>query len=100
MNSEQGVYMDTEAVRGMAKTFGTIGDILRTVAKTLESLMMVLKTTAFIGMVGGYAVAKYIETMKPPIEEMSEKCEELSKDLDASVLAYEQGDELGSTRFH
>lgn len=100
MNSQQGVYMDTDAVRGMAKSFGTISDVLRAVAKTLESLVMVLKTTAFIGMVGGYAVAQYIETMKPPIEDLSEKCEELSKDLDASVDAYERGDELGSTRFH
>ena len=100
MNSAQGVYMDTDAVRGMAKTFGTISEVLLTVAKTLEALSMTLKTTAFVGLVGGYAVAQFIDQIKPRIEDMGEKCEELNKDLDASVDAYERGDELGSTRFH
>ena len=100
MNSSQGVYMDTDAVRGMAKSFGTIGDVLNAVNKTLQTLSNVLKATAFVGLVGGYAVAQYIDTIRPQIEDIAEKCEELNKDLDASVDAYERGDELGSTRFH
>ena len=100
MNSSQGVYMDTDAVRGMAKTFGTIGEVLNAVNKTLQTLSNVLKATAFIGLVGGYAVAQYIDTIRPQIEDIAEKCEELDGDLKASVDAYERGDELGSTRFH
>lgn len=100
MSSSQGVYMDTNAVRGFSKTFGTIGDVLRAVSKTLEALAMTLKATAFIGLVGGYAVAQMIDQIQPQIEEMGERCEELSKDLNDSVDAYERGDELGSTRFH
>ena len=100
MNSNQGVYMDTDAVRDMAKNFGTIGDVLEAVNKALEMLSNVLKATAFVGLVGGYAVANYIDSIRPQIEDIAEKCEELNKDLDASVNAYEQGDELGSTRFH
>lgn len=100
MSSSQGVYMDTDAVRSMAKSFGTIGEVLQAVNKALEALSNVLKATAFIGLVGGYAVAMFIDQMRPQIEEMAEKCEELNKDLDASVDAYERGDELGSTRFH
>jgi exonuclease VII small subunit len=45
-------------------------------------------------------VAHYIDSIRPQIEDIAEKCEELNKDLDASVEAYERGDELGSTRFH
>jgi exonuclease VII small subunit len=45
-------------------------------------------------------VAHYTDTIRPQIEDIAEKCEEFNKDLDASVEAYERGDELGSTRFH
>jgi hypothetical protein len=100
MNSSQGVYMDTDAVRGMAKSFGSIGEVLQAVNKAMQTLSNVLKATAFVGLVGGYAVAQYIDMIRPQIEDIAEKCEELNKDLDASVDAYERGDELGSTRFH
>jgi hypothetical protein len=100
MSSSQGVYMDTDAVRGMAKNFGSIGEVLQAVNKALETLSNVLKATAFVGLVGGFAVAQFIDQMRPQIEDIAEKCEELDKDLNASVDAYERGDELGSTRFH
>jgi hypothetical protein len=100
MDSSQGVYMDVPAVRNMAKSFGTIGDVLQTVNKGMQTLSNILKATAFIGLVGGYAVSQYIDSMRPQIEDMAEKCEELDKDLAASADAYERGDELGSTRFH
>jgi biopolymer transport protein ExbB/TolQ len=100
MNSQQGVYMDTDAVRGMAKSFGTIGDVLQGVNKAMEMLSNTLKATAFGGLVGGLAVAHYIVAIRPQIEDIAEKCEELDKDLAASANAYERGDELGSTRFH
>jgi len=100
MDSSQGVYMDVPAVRNMAKTFGTIGDVLQTVNKTMQTLSNILKATAFIGLVGGYAVAQFIDSIRPQIEDMAEKCEELNKDLMASADAYERGDELGSTRFY
>jgi hypothetical protein len=100
MNSQQGVYMDTDAVRGIAKRFDVISDILKTVVKTLEALLMILKTTAFMGMVGGFAVSSYIERIKPQIEQMADKCAELCKDLNVSVDAYIRGDEEGATRFY
>lgn len=100
MDSSQGVYMDIPAVRGMAKTFGTIADVLQAVNKAMQTLSNILKATAFVGLVGGYAVAQYIDSIRPQIEDMAEKCEELDKDLKASADAYERGDELGSTRFH
>ena len=78
MNSSQGVYMDTDAVRGMAKSFGTIGDVLQAVNKAMQTLSNVLKATAFVGLVGGYAVAQYIDSIRPQIEDIAEKCEELN----------------------
>lgn len=94
------VYMDIPAVRTMAKNFGTVGEVLGMVSKVLEALMLILNTTAFIGLVGGAAVAHYINMVKPRIDEMAAKCEELMVDLNASVDAYERGDALGATRFY
>ena len=68
MDSSQGVYMDTQAVRGMAKSFGSIGDVLQAVNKAMQTLSNVLKATAFVGLIGGYAVAQYIDSIRPQIK--------------------------------
>ncbi len=94
------VYMDIPAVRGMAKSFDNISDVLHGVAKVLETLANILKATAFIGLVGGAALLLIIEHVRPHVEEVADKCEELSGDLSASVDAFERGDELGATRFY
>ena len=94
------VYMDIPAVRGIAKTFNEISELLNNVAKVLEALLRILQATAFIGLVGGLALAHFIEMIKPHIERMAQKCAELSKDVSDSVDAYERGDALGATRFY
>lgn len=93
------VYMNVPEVRTMAKNFGAVGEVLSMVSKVLEALMLILKTTAFIGLVGGYAVANYIESIKPHIDRLAEKCEELMGDINASVDAYEAGDMQGANLF-
>lgn len=94
------VYMDVPEVRNIAKKFSEISEVLNAVAKVLEGLLMVLKATAFIGLVGGYILIHFIEMVKPKIEEMARKCAELNRDVTASVDAYERGDALGATRFY
>ena len=93
------VYMDVPAVRGLAKNFGTISDVLKTVSKVLEALMLILNTTAFIGNVGGAAVADYIDRVKPHIDRIAAKCEELMQDINLSATAYENGDMAGAELF-
>jgi uncharacterized protein Yka (UPF0111/DUF47 family) len=94
------VYMNVPKVEEFAKTFDSISDVLKTVSKVLEALVNTLKATAFIGAVGGLAVIHFIETVKPYIDEMAEKCAELCKDLKTSIEAYQRGDATGATRFH
>ncbi len=94
------VYMNVPAVRQMAKNFQTISEVLTTVNKVLEAMLMILKTTAFVGLVGGAAVAGYIEMIKPYVEQWIQQTQEISKDLSASVDAYERGDAQGATRFY
>lgn len=100
MDSSQGVYMDVDAVRGMAKNFGTIGETLQGVNKTLEALSNILRASAFVGLIGLAALAAIVDIARPQIEEMAEKCEELNDDLGVAADAYERGDAAGATRFH
>ena len=97
--SQADVYMDVPVVRNTAKTLGTIGEVLRTVGNVLEALATTLRATAFVGLVGGYALAQTIDTVRPHIERMGEQCSELERDVNASVDAYERGDATGATRF-
>ena len=94
------IYMEIPAVRQMAKTFGQLGEILQAVSKVLEGLSMTLKVTAFMGLVGGLAVAFFIDRINPQLKDLAEKCRELSEDVGASVDAYERGDAVGATRFY
>ena len=94
------VYMEVPAVRDMAKKFHEISEVLTNVAKALEALSTILKTTAFVGLVGGAAIASYIDQIKPQIQKVGDKCEELNKDLASSADAYERGDQQGATKFY
>lgn len=94
------VRMDIPSVRNIAGTLGTVSEVLKTTSKTMQVLITTLKTTAFIGLVGGYALAQFMETIKPYIDEMADKCAQLKTDVTTSVDAYERGDEQGATRFY
>lgn len=98
--SDTQVFMDLPKVRAMAKSFGQIGQVLATVSKVLEVLSTTLKATAFIGLVGGFAVTQFIDQIRPQIKKMSDKCEELNKDVVAAAAAFERGDAEGAQRFH
>lgn len=95
-----GVYMDVPVVRDFGKKFQQISETLAQVLKVLDALSTLLKVTAFIGLVGGAAVAQFIDQIKPYIEQVSEKCSEISTDLTSSVDAFERGDATGATRFY
>src|SRR4051812_47415024 len=99
MTSRDGVEIDIPAVRNIAKKFSTISETLTNVNKVLQALITTLKTTAFVGMVGGLPLAHYIEQVKPNINTMAKNCAELNKHLGAPVDDYERGDAQGATRF-
>lgn len=93
------IYMDIPAVRGIANNFGQMEQVLRAASRAMEAAITTLKTTAFVGLVGGYAVASYLEQVQPVVDRYAARCDEMSNDLNASVTAYENGDARGSTRF-
>ncbi len=97
--TEKGVYMEVDAVIGMANKFSQLSDVLKTVSRALEVAMSTLKMTAFVGLVGGAAVERYISLLKPQVDKMANKCSELNLDLMGAVVSYRDGDTSGSKRF-
>ncbi len=93
-------YMDAPAVRTIAKRLWDISEVLEGISKALDAAMKVLDATAFIGAVGGAAVARFIEMIKPVIDRAQKNSEELSREVNLAVDAYERGDQLGATKFY
>ncbi len=97
--ADAGIYMNVPAVETMSRRFHEFGDILASVNKALIAALTVLKATAFIGLVGGFAIEAYIQRIQPNVEKMSKKMIEISQDLIAAVKAYRDNDRSGSQRF-
>lgn len=93
------VRMDYEVVENMAAVFRTAGDTLQAINKVLEAAIMTLRATAFIGLVGGYAVERYLSNIQPRVERLAETCSELNLDLLGAVTSLRDGDTEGSQRF-
>jgi uncharacterized protein YukE len=94
------ISMDVPAVKNMAKRFGDMGDNLQQVSNGIQAALTVLKTTAFVGLFGNFALANYLEQLKPVIDNFAGKCTEMADDLQKSAEAYERGDALGAAKFH
>jgi hypothetical protein len=97
--STQEVFMDIPQVQKMSEAFGSFGEILQTISKVLEVTIMVLRTTAFVGLVGGIAVERYLSMIKPRVDRLAAKMMELQGDLQGAIKHYQTGDESGSRRF-
>ena len=93
------VFMDTSRLGEISQRFANFGENLQKISNALEAAITILEVTAFIGLVGGYAVQAFLEQVQPIIEKAAEKCQELSTDLASSIKSYENGDAAGSTRF-
>lgn len=65
--------MNVPQVRNIAKGCEAAGAALKVVAAMLEVQMMILRTTAFVGLVGGLAVERYLAHIQPKIARAGEK---------------------------
>lgn len=93
------VFMDIPAVQSMADRFGNFSEVLKNVSKVLEGAMMILRVTAFVGLVGAAAVERWISTIKPNVDRMAAKMEELQRDIQDAIKSYRDGDNTGSSHF-
>ncbi|MCB0033987.1 MAG: hypothetical protein KDE51_08210 [Anaerolineales bacterium] len=100
MNSNQGIYMDVDAVRSVSNQFAELSEQIAASNKRLEVLFTVLRVTAFVGLIGGKSMQSFIDQIKPRLSNLTDHYQMLSQDLEATVKAYERGDATGSTRFY
>lgn len=92
-------HMDYDPVRQKANQFSTISETLKTVVQTLEGISNMLKSNWFLGMCGGFALAAYIDSLKPQIDQMAEKCAEISQDMLTAAQKAQEGDADGADLF-
>lgn len=94
------VLMDTDRVQMMATGFEAASTVLHTVASVLEAAMNLLKVTAFVGLVGGLALERYLAAIHPQIIDLAEYCTEIHDDLETAIQKFIAGDEEGASRFY
>ena len=92
MSSGSDIYMVVPDVRDISKKFQDVSEFLQNVVKVLDTLIKVLQTAAAIGLIAAGALAQFLEGIKPQIEQVAEKCAEISKDVEDAAKAYETGD--------
>jgi hypothetical protein len=95
----QEVYMNIPDVEAMAKSFAGFGEVLKGVSKGLEVAIQILRATAFIGLVGGAVVERFLSLIKPNVDKMAAKMVELDSDIRGAISNYRTGDTSGSARF-
>lgn len=88
-------YMDPVRVRKIAQGIETASGVLKAVATVLEVQLTILRTTAFIGAVGGLAIERYVARIKPQIETLARKFDELSQEMENSVRLWEAAQQDG-----
>ena len=86
--AETGAVMDVEAVGEMAAGFRSAADALKAARQTLEAAILTLKDTAFIGSVGDQAVERFLSNIKPQMDRLAQKCEELNQDLTSAMASF------------
>jgi|JI102314DRNA_FD_contig_31_419188_length_1077_multi_2_in_0_out_0_1 ABC-type uncharacterized transport system permease subunit len=88
-------HMEPAKVRAIGQTLETISGILKAVSTVLEVQMTILKTTAFIGLVGGLVVERYLAMIKPKIDNLAKMTAELSQDAILSAADWEKAQRSG-----
>ncbi len=98
--AENETYMDIPGVQGISKTLAGVAQALRAVEAALTIMIQALFASLFVGNVGAAAQIKHLQETKRQVDQMADKIEEMVKDVDTAVAAYERGDAEGATKFH
>lgn len=88
-------HLEPARVKAMGQGFLTMSQVLKVISGILEVQMNILRTTAFIGLVGGLAVERYISIIKPRVDTLSKLCAELSEDAIRSAEDWERAQQVG-----
>jgi hypothetical protein len=93
------LYMDVDAVSGMAQQFGSLHDALQSIGSGLEAAIALVKTTAIFGQIGTTASDEFANDVKPLIDNMAARLLEIQSEVQDAINHYQTGDTSGSGRF-
>ena len=94
------LFMDVTKLQAVSGKFGELGNQLTQTSNALKAAVLVLRASAFVGLVGTAVYADYVDNLQGQIEKFANKCKEVSGDLKKSIDAYQKGDLAGSERFY
>lgn len=95
----QEVYMDIPVVEGYAKTFAGMSQIIKDCSKTIEGIMAQVRDADFLGYVGDNIYNQWSTQMKPELDKLAAKLEEVSVDITGAIQSYRDGDASGSQHY-
>lgn len=87
--------MNVPAVRNIAKGCEAAGAALKVVAAMMEVQMMILRTTAFLGLVGNIALERYLARMQPKIARAATRLTQLSEYAMKEAAQVEKASQAG-----
>lgn len=88
-------YMDTDRMKTVSTGFDGVGNVLRVVSMALEAAIMALKAAAFISLGATVWLERYLSNIKPKVDQLAAKCDELSNDINASIQFHQQASQAG-----
>jgi hypothetical protein len=89
-------YMDTDRMKVVATGFDGVGTALRVVSMALEAAIMTLKAAAFISLGATVWLERYLSNIKPKVDALGKKCDELGSDINNSIQLHQQASQSGS----
>jgi len=95
----QEIFLDPDAVGGVASGFGTAADVFKGVADALKIAVEALRAASFVTFGGTLAMAEYLEGIEKACTTLGKDSAELQKDITAAIKFAETGDETNRGRF-
>ena len=90
-------YMDTDRMKVVARGFDNVGSVLKVVSMALEAAIMALKAASFISLGATAWLERYLSNIKPKVDTLGKKCDELGEDINQSIAFHVQAAKSGNS---
>src|SRR5690242_3896757 len=96
----QVVQMDYSVISDVSKGFSTASQVLTTIGKVLETMVEILRATAFFSMGTSAALATYLDNIKSKVNNLAQICENrFAQPLMSAIGDHRKGDVQGKSYF-
>lgn len=90
-------FMDVDKMKNVATGFDTVGSALKVVSMALEAAIMGLKMATFISFGATAWLERYLSNIKPKVDVLGKKCDEIGEDINKSIALHIQAAEAGNS---